>query len=70
MGSGADDNDAMQHAQNQMLKKKWGDIVAKRELSIVSKLVGEYRGDTLTPAKAFSAIAAIAELRSAVNDIG
>ncbi len=65
-----ENNDAMVHAQTDIIKKAWKRVIAKRQETIISRLVGLYRSDELTPDKTYAAIAAIAELRSAINEIG
>lgn len=52
-----------------LLQKEFSKAIAKRELSIINRAVAKYR-DNLTAQEALSIIASIAELRSAVSEIG
>jgi hypothetical protein len=53
-----------------ILKNTFGKIVKKREESVITRLVNEYRSGTLDANKAYAAIMVIAELRNAGSSIG
>ncbi len=66
MGSGADDLNKHRKA---ILQGEFSKAIHKREVHIINRAVSKYR-DNLTAQEALSIIASIAELRSAVSEIG
>ena len=61
--------DFIELKENEILKRHVKELISKRELSVVDNLVRKYRDGGLTEIIALSSIAAIAEMRSIVDNI-